>query len=95
MKTRTSIQSLPITDRRGRNMLVDAMWQYPVGGLMNEAKDNPFYFSVTRVVYVMKNRMKDVTGFITKPGFKELENEAVEQLVKEGIIYVYRKKNNE
>ena len=69
------------------------MWQYPVGGLSNQAVDNPFYFSVVRVVYLVNDIKKDVTAFISKIGFKELENEAVEKLVSEGLITVYNQKS--
>ena len=88
MNKPTSAHSLPITDLKGRNMLVDVMLVYPVGGLQNEAKDNPFYLSVTSVVYLNH----DITKFISKPGFKELENEAERILVNEGLITVYNQK---
>lgn len=88
----TSIKSLPITDWYGRNLLVDVMWQYPVGGLQNVAPDNPFYFNVVRVVYVVNNIQKEATKLISKLGFKELEGEAEKKLVSEGIITVYNHK---
>lgn len=92
MSKRTSIQSLPITDWYGRALMVDVMWVYPVGGLSNQAPDNPFYVYVTRVVYVVNGLQKEVTKFISKIGFKELEDEAVEKLVNEGVITSYNHK---